>query len=204
MSIAWVYLRWITRATLLSVRWDRLFEDLEAQLESADRDQLEADVADRTRREVARVALADRLRSALGSTVDLTVEGVGALGGQVLRVGPGWVLLEVPGRHDAIVSAAAIFAVRGLSNAADDPAAAGAVASRLDFGHVLRILARDRSPVAVGLRDGSECVGTIDRVGADFVDLAEHAPGEPRRAGAVTSARALAFAGIAVVRPRRG
>jgi hypothetical protein len=41
--------------------------------------------------------------------------------------------------------------------------------------------------------------GTIDRVGADYLDLAEHAPDEPRRAGSVRAKRTVPFAAILFV-----
>jgi hypothetical protein len=56
--------------------------------------------------------------------------------------------------------------------------------------------------VSVRLIDTSTCSGTIDRVGADFVEIAEHAPAEPRRAGAVTAVRTIPRAAILIVRSR--
>jgi hypothetical protein len=182
------------------VRWDRLFDDLEGQLELAEREEFAAEVADRSRREVALVHLSDRLRQARGAPIELTVHGAGSLQGVIQRVGQGWLLLGVSSQPAALVASHAILAVRGLPGAATEPAAVGAVESRLDLGHALRVIARDRSPVTLVLRDGSSCAGTIDRVGADFLDLAEHAPGEPRRAGQVSGIRAVTFAGLAVVR----
>jgi hypothetical protein len=191
----------MVRGRLLVVRWDRLFDDLEAQLELADREEFAAEVADRSRREVALVHLLDRLRQALGAPIDLGVDGAGALNGVVRRVGQGWLLLDVASQREALVPGHAILAVSGLPAAAAEPGSIGAVQSRLDLGHVLRAIARDRSAVTVVLRDGSQYAGTLDRVGADFVDLAEHAPGEPRRAEHVSGVRTVAFAGISVVRP---
>jgi hypothetical protein len=182
------------------VRWDRLFDDLEAQLELADREDFAAQVTDRSRREIALVHLVDRLRQARGAPVELTIHGAGSLRGVIQRVGQGWLLLGVSSQPAALVPSHAILAVRGLPGAATEPATVGAVESRLDLGHVLRVIARDRSPVTLVLVDGSTCAGTLDRVGADFVDLAEHAPGEPRRAGEVSGIRAVTFAGLAAVR----
>jgi hypothetical protein len=48
--------------------------------------------------------------------------------------------------------------------------------------------------------DGTTVDGTFDRVGADFVELAEHARGEPRRAAAVSRVRTVPLAAVAVVR----
>jgi hypothetical protein len=182
------------------VRWDRLFDDLEAQLEAADADELAGEVADRTRRETATVALLDRLRAACGGTVELRVAGVGDLSGRLDRLGSDWLLLAVSGQPAAVVSSAALVSVRGLPAAS--VAEPGRVGSRLDLRYVLRGIARDRSPVRVHGIDGASYAGTIDRVGADFVDLAEHTAGDPRRAATVTSTRTVALAGIAVVRAR--
>jgi hypothetical protein len=182
------------------VRWDRLFDDFEAQLDAADREEFAAEVADRTRLEVARIRMLDRLRQATGASVEVSADGAGVISGVVRRVGDGWLLLGVASQSEAVVTARAILAIRGLPGAATAAESVDVVESRLDLGHVLRAVARDRSPVAVVLRDGMHCSGTIDRVGADFVDLAEHAIGEPRRVAQVTAVRALSFDGIAVVR----
>jgi hypothetical protein len=200
MSIPFVYLRLLVHATLVPVRWERLFDDLEAQLAATDRDEHSAEIADRTRSEVARVQLFDRLREAVGTQVELSVEGVGGLSGVLRRVGEGWLLVDVASRPDVLVTSLGLLAVQGLPVAAIEPSSIGVVESRLDLGHVMRAVARDRAPVTVVLRDGSSFVGTIDRVGADFVDLAEHAADEPRRSGQVTAMRALALHAISLVR----
>lgn len=182
------------------MRWDRLFDDLEAQLEAADDEQFEAEVSDRTRAEVARVHLIDRLRRSVGGQVDLTVDGAGDLRGVLRRVGRGWLLVDSAAGQPVVVAAHGLLAARALPVAAADPAATGAVESRLGLGHVLRAIARDRETVAVVLHDGSGYTGTIDRVGADFVDIAEHGYGEPRRPAGVSAVRTVAFAGISLVR----
>jgi hypothetical protein len=190
----------LARATLLLVRWERLFDDLEAQLAASDRDEHAAEISDRTRSEVARVQLFDRLRAARGVHIELTIDGAGGLAGVVQRVGQGWLLVDRPGRGEVLVTSCGLLAVRGLPVAAAEPALTGNVESRLDLGHVLRAVARDRAPVTVVLRDGLSCIGTIDRVGADFVDLAEHAADQPRRAGQVRAIRTVAFRAISLVR----
>ena len=90
--------------------------------------------------------------------------------------------------------------VAGLGRAtapAEDP---GRVRARLDLRRALRGLARDRSVVQVVLDDGAVYVGTVDGVGADHVELAEHAADQPRRAAAVRGVRAIALPAVAVVR----
>jgi hypothetical protein len=90
--------------------------------------------------------------------------------------------------------------VSGLPALAADPDDVSIVESRLGLPYALRGVARDRAPVTMLLREGTSVTGTIDRVGADFVDLAEHAPGEPRRAAAIRGARTLPLAALAFVR----
>lgn len=182
------------------MRWKALFDDLEAQVEAGERLGLEAEVRDRTRRETALVPLADRLRAAVGRTLTVRVLGAGALHGAVTDAGPDWLLLD-DDRADLLVPLGAVLAVAGAGTAARP--APGAVAARLDLRHALRGLARDRSALAVVLRDGSVLSGTIDRVGADHLDLAEHAVGEARRNAAVQAVQVVPLGALAVLRPGR-
>jgi hypothetical protein len=183
------------------VRWERLFDDLEAQLDALDQQELAAEVADRTRREVARIRLADRLRAAYGHPVTCWVLGAGSVGGRVAAVGPDWVLLEEESTaHEALVPLAALSGVAGLGLRSTVPGTEGVVGARLDLAHVLRGIARDRSSVGVRLVDGSSLGGTVDRVGADFAEVAEHGPGEQRRPSEVQGVRSVPFGALAVLR----
>lgn len=182
------------------MRWESLFADLEGELAAADAAALDLEVRDRTRREVARLTLVDRLRPAVGLPVAVTVAGAGVLRGRLARVGPDWLLIEGPAGADVVVALAAVLGVTGLGAHSTTPGTAGAVASRLGLGYALRGLASRRVAVSVALVDGSTCAGTLDRVGADLVELAEHPPGEPRRTAEVRAVRAVPFAAIAVVR----
>ena len=181
------------------VRWEALFADLDAQLEAAAADELAGEVSDRSRREVARLHLADRAAAATGASLAAGVAGAGTVAGRLVRCGPGWWLLDDEGA-EVVVFTDAVGWVSGLPALAVDPDTAPAVARRLGLSYLVRGIARDRSGVAVVLRDGSILPGTIDRAGADFVDLAEHAPGEPRRPRSVRGARTIPFAAIAVIR----
>ena len=72
------------------------------------------------------------------------------------------------------------------------------MAARLGLGSALRALARDRARVTVHLVDGSAVAGTIDRVGADFLEVRDRS-GEA--AGARPPAvRTVATVAIAVIR----
>lgn len=182
------------------MRWDELFSDFEAQLEAADAAELQAEVADRTRREAALVRLVDRLREAVEHPLAVSTWGAGSVHGRLLDAGGDWLLLEEEGQRETLVPLAAVIGVTGLSGRAAAPGSEGEVGRRLDLRWALRGLARDRAGVSVVLRDGTTVSGTLDRVGADHVDLAEHPPGEPRRAGAVRQVRVVPIAALALVR----
>ncbi|HEX6447475.1 MAG TPA: hypothetical protein VF053_20435 [Streptosporangiales bacterium] len=181
------------------MRWERLFADLENELAAAAAAERDAEIAERTRTEVAKLRLVDRLRVAGGVEVTVALLGGGDWCGAVLDTGPDWVLLGRGHRGDALVSLDAVAAVTGLPPWSAVPGSEGRVAERFRVGAVLRGIARDRAAVRVVLRDGGAHHGTVDRVGADFLELAEHDPGEPRRPGAVRRVRLVPFSALAAV-----
>lgn len=185
------------------MRWDDLFADLEGQLAAEAARELDAEVADRTRRETARLRLVDRLRAAVedGVPVTVAVSGLPAPAeGTVTGVGPDWVLVRTAA-GEVLVHLAAVGWLVGLGPRAVEPGSEGPVEARFGLGPALRALARDRAHVRVVLVDGTAFGGTLDRVGADHVQLAEHPDDEPRRAAAVRQVRVVPFAALALVRP---
>ena len=70
---------------------------------------------------------------------------------------------------------------------------------RYQFALALRELARRREPVRVALVDGTRVDGTIEAVGSDYLEVAEHDPGEARRRAAVRARRFVGFAAVATV-----
>jgi hypothetical protein len=178
------------------VRWDELFDDLDAQWEAAEQEELRAEVADRSRLEAARIRLVDRLRRNVGSSVVMRLVGEDVRG-EVGRVGADWVLLDAGLGAEILVPLSAIVMVQGLTTRSSEPGSEGPVTARLGLGHVLRAVARDRTEVLVVGTDGSRWGGRIERVGADHLELARHDPGEPSR---VRDVQYLTFAGVACVR----
>lgn len=181
------------------MRWESLFADLEAELEAAEANELDLELRDRARSEIARLRLLDRLTGALGHDLTAYVDGAGSLHGRLLRCGPDWLLLGELGR-EVLVPYAAVLGITGLGRRSAEPGSEGAVGARLGLTYALRGLARGRLPCAVVVRDGSAANGTVDRVGADFVEVAEHPAGEPRRAEAVRQVRTIPIAALALVR----
>ncbi|WP_374977482.1 hypothetical protein ACEYYH_06790 [Microbacterium trichothecenolyticum] len=194
------------------MRWDRFFDDLEDQLASeweAERAALDTE-AERLR--LSRVQLSERLTLlAAREGVAPTVASFDLADGATLRasvtgVGADWVALAVAdGPGGAVVVPFASIGTIGMPHAdllrtARPAPPRSPLADRLTFGFVLRDLVRRRAGVAVHLVSGRVLTGTIDRAGADHLDLAVHDRGAPRRADAVSGYRLVPLAAIAWVR----
>jgi hypothetical protein len=180
------------------MRWQELFADLEAQLSALERADDSGEIAERTRGEVAQVLLLNRLRGNIACRLTVSVEGVGELTGQLQRVGADWFLLA--STEEVIVSMSAVVSLVDLPPAAVSSESVDLVGSRLRLTSVLRAVARDRSAVRIMLRQGRVVAGTIDRVGADFIDLAAHDLDQARRASQVRAHETLRTASIGCVR----
>jgi hypothetical protein len=181
------------------VRFRRLFEDLEAQLDAASEAELAAEVAERSRREAALVHLRDRIAAAAGSRVTVHLPSAGQVQGVLVDSGVDWLLLEGQGGGEVLVPLAALLGVAGVGATAAVPDES-AVGRRLDLRWALRGLTRGRTAVRLVLVDGTVLPGTLDRVGADHVDLAEHGRDELRRAAAVRQVRLVPLAALVAVR----
>lgn len=182
----------------MQVGWEELFTQLDRELEAEERAELRAEVAERTRREHAEVAFVDRLRALAGHEVQLDVAGAGALTGMVDEVGVDWLLLRLGLGTQALVAGPAVLALRGATRSAQ--LRTGGLGDRIGLPMVLRGLARERREVLLSLIDGGVVTGTIDRVGADYLEVAEHPAGEARRAASVRTVRLVPLRGLAVVR----
>jgi hypothetical protein len=194
------------------VRWQNLFDDLESQLES----ELGAEeidlLAEEERLRLGRLALRDRLRAlhdgAPGESLGIGLRDGGRIALAIAAIGRDWVAGETDAGtlRSAIVPLAAVAALDpvGAQLSASlrvDPAPEPptALSARLGLAFVFRDLCRRRAPVELRV-GGARWHGTIDRVGRDHLDLAEHAPGEPRRSAAVARIRIVAFAAVDLLR----
>lgn len=206
------------------MRWDRFFEDLEDQLDSeweAERAALDTE-AERVR--LSRIPLHDRLIALSATPSGSAIEADGrvislelvddvVLAGVVSRVGVDWVALtEGRARLEAALSPTSLWvvpfaAVRAVALPAEallasvrDAAPGDALGQRMSLGFVLRDLVRRRVAVTLRLASGRALSGTIDRAGADHLDLAVHEVGSPRRADNVTGYKIIPFSAVAAVR----
>lgn len=193
------------------MRWDRFFEDLQDQFDAeweAERAVLDTE-AERLR--LSRVVLRERLselgRGADGDAPVLAWDLLGevTVSARVSAVGADWVGVETSAERSGIIPLASVSTI-GLAHAdllrSARPRAAeqATLTERMTLGFVLRDLVRRRTPVTVTMTTGRALAGTIDRAGADHLDLALHDAGSPRRADAVHGHRLIPFGAVAWVR----
>ena len=182
------------------MRWDDLFADLEAQADALDVADRGAEISERTRIEITAIGINERLRGAIGSPVRIQLGGGVVLVGTVQRAGSDWLLIDEGSGREALVARSALRVVYGLGRLSAVPGSEGPVLARMTLRSALRGIARDRSGVRVHLVDGEVLDATLDRVGADFVEMARHAPGEARRRSEVRDVALVPFAALAAVR----
>jgi hypothetical protein len=182
------------------MRWDRLFDDLDSQADALAGTELDAEVTERTRIEVTRLGVVDRLRAAVDHPVEVRCVGAGSVHGRLAGVGADWLLVAEPFGREALVPLASVLAIRGLGRWSEVPGTEGRVAGRLGLRQALRGIARDRAAVQLLLTDGTPAAGTVDRVGADFLEVAEHPIGEPRRPSSVIRVTTVPLSALGVLR----
>ena len=194
------------------MRWDNLFDDLESQLElELGAEELDL-VAEEERLRLGRLGLRERLMALLrdAEPVHLTLRESAAIAVRLSAAGRDWVAgdLEDAGgeRTAAVVPLAAISSIvptaQQLARSIrpdPSPEAATSLSARLGLTFVLRDLCRRRSAVDLVV-GATRFHGTIDRVGRDQLDLAEHEPGVPRRDAAVSKFRIVPVSEVSLVR----
>ncbi|WP_332667926.1 hypothetical protein [Aeromicrobium sp.] len=166
------------------MRWDRLFEDLEARAADLELDERDALVDELRDGDWAQTSW----RQLLGGHVVLAVRGADRVEGHVTLVNDRLVHLRGDSM-DHVVSSAAVMAVHSSERRADDSTAVG---DALGWGHVFRALREAGEEIRVRLVDGTVRDGSVVVAGRDFVRL---------RAGSGRD-QVLPFDGIAVVSGR--
>ncbi|MCK0111390.1 hypothetical protein MWU75_04475 [Ornithinimicrobium sp. F0845] len=181
--------------------WSDLFDDLEAQLAAQEAAELQGEVAEHTRASLGRVRLTERLIADTGAMIRLGLRGGVTVEGTIDEVAQDWLLIrEGDAQHgrEAFVVLASLLTVQGLSGRSD-PGRRSRVQRSLDLRHALRALSRDRALVRVRDVEGGGSVGTIDRVGADHLDLSTHPDDLPRRNRDVHSVVTIPYASLVCV-----
>jgi hypothetical protein len=175
----------------------RVFEDLEAEFEAGLRREAEQEAVAAIRAQVGATTLWERLARNVGAEA-VARAGAHAVRGTLVASYPDYFVLRDPEGGQHLVRAQAGSLALPPSQEPLQPAPGGA-ARRFGLALALRELARRREPVRVELLDGNAVTGTIEAVGGDYLELAEHEVGEARREAAVRAHRFAAFAAIAFV-----
>lgn len=177
------------------MRWDGLFQDLEHRFEDALAAEAAAEALDEVRARHAARTLRDRLFGE-AATVVVATRGGAVLPLAVEAVGADWLAgTALAGRASLLVPLASIAWLRAEPAEGASPAEPPASRERIGLAIALRELARRRAVVELALV-GDRPAGTIDRVGADHLDLAVHALEQPRRPAAVAAIRLVPLAAI--------
>lgn len=174
------------------MRWERLFADLEGMVDEHDRASRESEIADRVRRELARVELSDRLRANDGR-IELLLRGGRLIRGELIDSGADWLVVDERHRGEVLIPVHAVIEVSGLGRSVAAPSDPRRL---LTLGQALRVLARHRVGVVVEDELRRVRTGTIDIVGADFFELAQHPLDVPRRGGNVLATRVIPYRGV--------
>jgi hypothetical protein len=211
----------------LAMTFNNFFADIEQQLTGELEAEIRDQLADDERQRLARLTLRERIRlmsGARGSSDDSCIQ-LRLRTGQQLTVSPvthgrDWFAADILAPRDAaghgLVSLAAIAGLtptpEQLERSLGDHVSTvsredlqsirpqrARLTDQIGLPFVLRDLSRRRKPVELTTSMGVSA-GTIDRVGADHLDLALHAPEEVRRARGVSEIRIVALSDIALVR----
>lgn len=194
------------------MRFDLLFDDLESQLETQLAAGEAVQRAEEERLRAARTGLRERLAALAGAGtggIRLHLADGSAVELSLATVGRDWLAAELPSGGECVIPLGAI-ASAGLTAAQlrlsrermpEPRAPQGALTAKIGIGVVLRDLARRRVAVDVLTRSGPLPLhGTIDRVGADHLDLAVHDRGAARRESSVLEHRVIALAALTQLR----
>jgi hypothetical protein len=176
----------------------RVFEELEAEFEAGLRREADQETAAALRAGIGETVLWEQLARRTG-TQAVAQAGARRFRGVVVASYPEFLVLhDGDGAEHLIRYGPATSVALPAEPTTLQPAPAGA-ARRYRLALALRELARRREPVRVELVDGGRVDGTIEAVGSDYLEIAEHDPGEARRRRAVKARRFLGLAAIAAV-----
>ena len=193
------------------MRWDHLFDDLAGQLEH----ELTAEEADLQKEEERlrlgrlgvreRIVALKRTRDHALMEVAVTLRTGARIRLEPMTVGRDWVAGDIDGRDDAqaVVPFDAIESItlrdEQITPSLTPEEPKPDLSSRLGLPFLLRDLCRRRVAVRIDTVSSS-LTGTIDRVGRDHLDLAEHDLDTPRRREVVRGVRLVRLDQVVVLR----
>ena len=193
------------------MRWDHLFDDLAGQLEH----ELTAEEADLQKEEERlrlgrlgvreRIVALKRTRDHALMEVAVTLRTGARIRLEPMTVGRDWMAGDIDGRDDAqaVVPFDAIESItlrdEQITPSLTPEEPKPDLSSRLGLPFLLRDLCRRRVAVRIDTVSSS-LTGTIDRVGRDHLDLAEHDLDTPRRRDVVRGVRLVRLDQVVVLR----
>jgi hypothetical protein len=176
----------------------RVFDELEAEFEAGLRREAEQEAVAAVRAELGATVLWEQLARRIGSETAVFA-GARVFRGTAVASYPEFLVLRtVDGTEHLIRFGSAVSVALPPEPPGLRPTPA-ATARRYQFALALRELARRREPVRVELVDGTRADGTIEAVGSDYLEVAEHDSGEARRRAAVRARRFVGFAAVVAV-----
>jgi hypothetical protein len=180
-----------------------VFDELEAEFEAELQREAEDEAAAAVAAQVGEVPLWEHLSRRIGGRLSVRVGGL-RLDGILLATYPDFVAVRTAdGRQHLVRLGPETSIGLGPRRAQLGPPSTGEVARRYGLRLALRELARRREPVRVTLAEQGMVSGTIEVVGQDYLEIAEHDLGEARRRDAVTGYRLLPLEAVrAVTLPR--
>ena len=179
-----------------AARFDALLAGIVAEAEASDAAALDADIADVERAARAETHVLDRLRAQQHLTVELA--GGALVSGMVATVGRDVVVIAAEDGDGAVP----VWGIAAIVNPGQGTRLAQSASERLGLASVARAWARQRCVVRVMRIGAAPLDGTVDAVGVDHLELAEHDPGEPRHPQAVRRQVLIPLGAISAMRRR--
>lgn len=176
----------------------RVFDELEAEFEAGLRLEAEQESVAAVRAELGATVLWEQLARRVGSQTTVHAGGQ-AFRGAVLASYPEFLVLRTDDGAEHLIRYGSAVSIALPAEPPPLRPAPVAASRRYQLGLALRELARRREPVRALLADGTSCDGTIEAVGSDYLEIAEHHIGEARRRGAVRARRFIGFAAVVAV-----
>jgi hypothetical protein len=176
----------------------RVFDELEAEFDAGLRREAEQEALAAVRAEIGTTVLWEQLARRIGGEAT-ALAGGRAFRGTAVASYPEFLVLRAGDGTEHLIRFGPAVSVALPAEPPDLRPAPAAATRRYQFALALRELARRREPVRVELVDGTSCDGTIEAVGSDYLEVAEHDLGEARRRTAVRARRFVGFAAVVAV-----
>jgi hypothetical protein len=176
----------------------RMFDELEAEFEAGLRREADQETMAAVRAELGSTVLWEQLARRLGTDM-VAIAGDRVLRGSAVASYPEFLVLRADDGAEHLIPYGPAVSVALPAEPPPLRPTPGPAVRRYQLALALRELARRRDPVRVDLGDGTSMDGTIEAVGRDYLEIAEHDPGVAQRRAAVRARRFVGFAAIVAV-----